>query len=89
MQTPTVGRVLLYRPLTSVPTLPGTQPLAAIVTYVWSNTLVNLAVFNADGNCSGQTSVMLIAPNEPKPENGGYCFWPVFQGGLPPVSPAA
>ena len=74
MIVPTVGRVVWYcDPRSPV-------PLAAIVTYVWSDRLVNLAVFNENGHNFGVTSVTLVQPEDDKPE-GRYCKWMPFQVG--------
>lgn len=54
-QIPTVGRIVHYRPTDFDPE--KDQPQAAIVTYVWNPTLVNLAVFDSNGNPYPLTSV--------------------------------
>jgi hypothetical protein len=56
------------------------QPLAAIVTYVWNDRLVNLAVFDADGEQVPRTSVMLCQPDDPVPVTS-YCRWMTYQQG--------
>ena len=56
MIKPTIGRVVWYH-------APGTtstvRPQAAIVAHVWSDTCVNLAVFDVNGAASNATSVFL------------------------------
>jgi hypothetical protein len=78
---PTVGRVVLYK-AHSNETYPGAgdgfQP--AIVCKVWSDTCVNLAVFDANGNPSGRTSVLLVQPEAESP-GAGYCTWMPYQVG--------
>ena len=69
---PTIGRIVLFHPTAEV-----TQ--AAIVAYVHSDTLVNLAVFDSNGAPYGKTSVQLVQPGEPKPEFGFYCEWMPYQ----------
>lgn len=70
---PTVGRVVLYHPK------PGVIH-AALIAYVHSDTMVNLAAFDNNGNPYGQTSVELVAPDAPStPEFGSYCQWMPFQ----------
>ena len=69
---PSIGRIVLFHPWPEV-----TQ--AAIVTYVHSDTMVNLTVFESDGTTSGKTSVQLVQPGEPKPEFGFYCEWMPYQ----------
>lgn len=75
---PSIGRIVLFRP-TNVVTAQSVQ--AALIAYVHSDTLVNLAVFDSNGVASGQTSVQLVAPGQPKPEFGMYCEWPHHQVG--------
>jgi len=66
---PTIGRIVLFHPT------PGITR-AAIVAYVHSDTMVNVAVFDNNGETFGQTSVQLVAPGQPTPEFGMYCEWP-------------
>ncbi len=47
---PSVGRIVHFDQ--------DGQKLAAIITHVWSDTCVNLAVFDGSGNASGKTSVL-------------------------------
>lgn len=61
MISPTIGRVVWYWPGTSDFGIDnGDQPLAALVTHVWSDSCVNLAVFGQDGTAHGRTSVRLV-----------------------------
>jgi hypothetical protein len=82
---PTIGRVVLYTPANNVSdsvfASHGGQKHAAIVAYVWSDFLVNLAVFDHNGGLHARTSVPLIQPHEPKPEDGGFCSWMPYQVG--------
>jgi len=71
---PTVGRIVLFHPRPGV-----TQ--AAIVAYVHSDTMLNLAVFGSNGEVEGWTSVQLVAPGQPKPEFGFFCEWMPYQVG--------
>ena len=79
MIKPTVGRVLWYYPHG------GNEgpPLAAIVTCVWSDTCVNLAIFNASGTPMPvpPTSVLLVQEGNPRPTGGHFCEWMPFQVG--------
>lgn len=81
MITPTVGRVVWFKAY-SGDTYPGAGDgfQAAIVTRVWSNTCVNLAVFDANGNTFGRTSVLLVQPESECPAYG-YCTWMPYQVG--------
>lgn len=85
MIKPTIGRVVWY-----TPNIPGTDEklavgstgvLAAIVVNVWSDTVVNLAVFDANGDQYSRTSVLLIQDDAPKPPQGYYCEWMPYQIG--------
>lgn len=58
----------------------GDQPLAAIVTHVWSDTCVNLAVFDSNGVSQGRTSVTL-EHGAPSLNASRYCEWMPFQKG--------
>jgi hypothetical protein len=77
MMKPTVGRVVHYHPKLGV-------IHAALIAFVHSDTMVNLAAFDGNGNPYGQTSVQLVAPDAPKPEFGSYCEWPA----VVPAKPA-
>lgn len=80
---PTVGRVVWYRPNAAEKTfmtILGNGPLAAIVTHVWSDTCVNLTVFDSNGQAHGKTSVTLhqgdgLCSSLP------YCEWMPYQKG--------
>lgn len=81
MIKPTVGRVVWYRPFASdLGPHPYDQPLAALVAHVWSDTCVNLAVFDANGNQYNKTSVLLLQDDNPRPSEG-FCEWMPFQKG--------
>jgi hypothetical protein len=78
MISPSIGRVVWYYP----PRHPdGEQPLAAIVAHVWSDTCVNLAIFDANGRplADPPTSVLLVQPGNEVPSGGGYCTWMPYQ----------
>jgi hypothetical protein len=79
---PTIGRVVWFTPATSDNTLArnGTQPLAALVTCVWSDTCVNLAVFDANGIATNRTSVLLLQGDGDRPD-GYFCEWMPYQKG--------
>lgn len=65
---PTVGRIVHFHQTAGV-------TLAAVIAFVHSDTMVNLAVFDGNGRSFGQPSVQLVAPGQPKPEFGFYCEW--------------
>lgn len=73
---PTVGRVVWFR-----------EPehthltLAAIIAFVHNDALVNLAVFDQNGNAHARTSIPLVQDGEPTPQLGPYCCWMPYQIG--------
>lgn len=84
MIKPTIGRVVWFTPSKNSAEsgfVAGDQPLAAIVAYVHSDKMVNLTVFDANGNPHSKTSVDLIQDGEPKPEWGFCCEWMPYQKG--------
>lgn len=82
MIKPTIGRVVWYwpPPSDSIVGNDGSQPLAALVTRVWSDTCVNLAVFDANGMPANRTSVLLHQDENPKPSSG-FAEWMPYQKG--------
>jgi hypothetical protein len=69
---PTVGRMVhYYGPR-------ATQPRAAIISTVWSDTCVNLAIFEHTGQvmATPPTSVLLVQDGNEIPSGGNYCIWP-------------
>lgn len=78
---PTVGRVVWYK-AHPADTFAGAGDgfQAAVVAKVWSDTCVNLGVFDANGNVHGRTSVLLVQPGAEVPA-AGYCTWMPFQLG--------
>lgn len=82
---PTVGRVVWYYPDGSSE---ATQPLAAMVTAVWGERCVNLAIFEANGVPMSHppTSVALVQEGDdlPKRTDGRlcrHCRWMPYQIG--------
>ena len=72
--TPTVGRIVHYWPSKGdAMTHNKGDHVAAIITHVWSETSVNLVVFDMLGRSQGLASVKLIQPGEDILEDGGYC----------------
>lgn len=63
-----------------IPHAPGVgletdKPHAAIVTHVHSDRLVNLCVFDKNGNPVPKTSVPLVQPGDVEPVGYDYCRW--------------
>jgi hypothetical protein len=83
MISPTVGRVVWYRPgKHETVGVMDNQPLAAHVTYVWSDTMVNLMVIDHHGHAHARTSVKLLQDGgNPALEDESYCEWMPYQKG--------
>ena len=77
MIKPTVGRVVWYHPAGSTA---EEQPLAALIAHVWSDTCVNLAVFDSNGAASHQTSVFLFQGDQ-TPPSSQFAEWMPYQQG--------
>ena len=83
---PTVGRVVWFTPsrLTGdygFTHIDSRKPLAAIVTHIFHDALVNLTVFDSNGVSHSRTRVPLVHAGEPKPEHGYFCEWMPYQIG--------
>lgn len=82
MISPTPGRVVWFTPSVHDDTRHDReQPLAALVTYVWNDRMINLAVFDQDGDRASRTSVTLLQDNDPPLEGGYYAQWMPYQIG--------
>lgn len=89
MIKPTVGRVVWFHPdKPGSVARPKGVPLAAIVAFVHSDALVNLAVFDVNGSTFARSSVPLIQDGEEKPD-GPYCEWMPYQKGQAAKTEAA
>lgn len=73
--TPTVGRVVWFRDHDDDP-----QPQAAMVVYVWHDRMVNLVVFDHEGNRGAATSIALRQEGDPVPDMP-YAEWMPYQVG--------
>ena len=80
--TPTVGRIVWFTPVRpdDYVTDHGGQPFAAIVTYVWSDRMINITAFDHNGDPKPHTSVDLIQEGDPKPAQR-YAEWMPYQLG--------
>lgn len=85
MIPPTVSRMVWYHPHHQemlAHGLPYPSPLAAIIVYVWTNRMVNLTVFDANGVPHARPSVWLIQDDDAVPaDRGAYCEWMPYQKG--------
>lgn len=59
---------------------PGPRQLAALITRVWGDGMVNLTIFDGNGLAQSRTSVMLWqgADGEPAPQGGRWCAFPTW-----------
>lgn len=74
---PTIGRKLYYWPDDH---LAGQQPHDATIVFVHSDSCINLACHDYNGNPYPKTSVPLVQEGEPTPDYG-YATWMPFQVG--------
>ena len=83
MISPSIGRVVWFHPSKSEDQPLRDQPYAALVTYVWSDTMVNLAVFDQSGVPFSATSVWLLQDEEARisKELATLAEWMPFQNG--------
>ncbi len=79
MIKPTIGRVVWFYKAVAGQSHKG--PLAAIVTKVHFDTMVNLAVFNEDGVSHGETSVILKQDPQEFDPACNFCEWMPYQVG--------
>lgn len=77
MIKPSIGRVVWFY---DEKHLDGEQPKAALVCHVWSDTCVNLAVFDANGSASNRTSVLLYQGEGERPSRM-FAEWMPYQVG--------
>lgn len=82
MISPTVGRVVWFHAGAHATNLQSDQPLAAMITYVHSDELINLVVFGKGGDCHQRASVPLWQGESDAPaEHLTYAEWMPYQKG--------
>ena len=81
MIKPTCGRIVFFTPHKNDQTPHSGVPLAAIIVYVHSDSMVNLTVFDAFGRIHARPSVPLLQEGDGKPVDGGYAEWMPYQKG--------
>jgi hypothetical protein len=82
MPKPTRGRIVAYHANPGERIAgSGDGPLVGIIVHVHSADLVNLAVFDANGNLvpGGRTSVLFVQGEPPKRDRY-WCTWPERSG---------
>lgn len=75
---PAIGSIVWYYPgVAEKPTIKalGQGPLAAIVVGVWNNRLVNLAVFDGEGEHHKRLQVELLQDGDDAPTADHYAAW--------------
>ena len=81
MIMPTVGRIVHFIALNDrmhPSEFDPLAPLAAIITWVFNDHMVNLRVFDAVGGAEGRQSVPFVQPGETPPDRS-YCCWMPYQ----------
>jgi len=78
---PTVGRIVWYWPSKGDHPEPSTGPLAAIVTHVYNSRRVNLRVFDSEGEAHALTDILLLQPEDDRPDESRWCEWMPYQKG--------
>lgn len=78
---PTVGRVVHFHPHPAESIAFSDQPLAALVTYVHSDTMVNVVVFDSNGNPHPKTSIRLQQDDPLDVKGGNFVAWMPYQVG--------
>ncbi len=83
MIKPTNGRVVLFTPSNHLDDgfVYHGQPLAATVTHVWHDRMVNLVVHDANGVSWPKTSVTLLQDQDQTPAYGYFAEWMPYQVG--------
>lgn len=85
MIKPSIGRVVWYWPPNDVAIASGgDQALPALIAHVWSDTCINIAGFDANGEHFNRTSVTLWQGEGERPKADaifGFCEWMPYQKG--------
>lgn len=89
MIKPTIGRVVHFHPHPGEAIAFSDQPLAALVTYVHSDTMVNVVVFDSNGNPHPRTSVRLQQDEPLDVRGGNFVAWMAYQQGQAAKTEAA
>jgi len=74
MIKPTIGRVVLFKRNRE-----QEQAMPALISYVHSDTMINIGGFDSNGIPFSQTSVTLVQGDTPVPETGFYAEWMPYQ----------
>lgn len=75
---PSIGRAVLFHP-SKKDKDEGAQPYPALICYVHSDCMINVAGFNNKGMPFRQASVQLVQEGDPIPEHGFFAEWMPYQ----------
>ena len=78
MIKPTVGRIVWFFP-TDLPM--NAPPLAAMIAYVHSDTMINVGALDTNGLAFAATSVKLLQDDEPREPGRDCACWMPYQKG--------
>lgn len=79
MIKPTIGRVVLYWPPIPEGGTQRDQPLPALVSYVWSDTCINIGGFDGNGIPFHATSVYLLPSDSELRPSSQFAEWMPYQ----------
>lgn len=80
MIEPTVGRIVWIRGV-SGENHDVSQPFAAIIAFVWSPRIINVAYFDHNGSPRPLRSVTLLQDDDAKPDDQPFACWMPYQKG--------
>lgn len=80
MIQPTVGRIVWYHPEPGDVEYAVNQPLAAIISWVHDDRLINVGWFTRSGMAFNRVEVILVQDGDAIP-NAAYCEWMPYQKG--------
>lgn len=78
MISPTVGRVVLFRPAGATR---ETEPYPALVARVWSDRMINVGGFDHNGDPFKATSVTLLQDDDEPDAGRAWAEWMPYQKG--------
>lgn len=76
---PTIGRIVLYFRSATEAGEVGFQPSPGIVCFVQSDSLINIAVFDCNGESGGRVDVPLLQSEQEAPSEGPFATWMQYQ----------
>jgi len=82
MITPTVGRIVYFRPgngMRAIMHVRDDQPMRADIIYVWNDRRVSLNVDDHEGRRHFIPTVQLLQDGDTPPKDGSYAYWMQYQ----------